>query len=413
MRRPARARSVVTGDRVNRSPPHPHRCPEARHAGAAGRRAVRRDRDRREPGRPRRGLPPAAARAAVRDPRCQRARRRRVAVAMGLPAAVHAGPLRRPAGDAVPGRPACLPDQGPGGRLPRGLRPHFELPVRTGVKVDRVQATPDGSGFVVKSGDRVFVAEQVVLATGAFHQPRVPDFAGDLDPGIVQLHSSDYRRPSQLRDGRVLVVGAANSGAEIALDVARAGGRRRRWRGAIPGSFPFDIEGRLGRWLDPLIWFGANHILTVHTPIGRKARAMFLFHGHPGRAGATAPARGGGRGAHRGARRRRQRRPAACSTTAPCSTSRTSSGAPGTGATTRGSSRRSRTPTAGPSRSGASLPAWRACISSGCRSRRASPPRSSAGSGATPPTSGTASAERAALARTRAPAGAMPAGTVV
>jgi putative flavoprotein involved in K+ transport len=157
----------------------------------------------------------------------------------------------------------------------------FDLPVHTGVKVDRVQTTPDGSGFVVKSGDRVLTAEQVVLATGAFHHPRVPAFARDLDPGILQLHSSEYRRPSQLRDGPVVVVGAANSGAEIALDIARAGGRRTWLAGRDTGTFPVDIEGRLSRWLDPLIWFGANHILTVRTPIGRKARATFLFRGHP------------------------------------------------------------------------------------------------------------------------------------
>jgi putative flavoprotein involved in K+ transport len=158
---------------------------------------------------------------------------------------------------------------------------YFNLPVHTGVRVDRVQAMPDGAGFVVKAGDRVLVAEQVILATGAFHHPRVPAFAPELDPEILQLHSSEYRRPAQLRDGPVLVVGAANSGSEIALDIARGGGRRTVLAGRDTGQFPVDIESRLGRWLDPLIWFGANHLLTVNTPIGRKARADFLFHGHP------------------------------------------------------------------------------------------------------------------------------------
>ena len=75
-----------------------------------------------EPGRPGRGLLPAAARARVRDPRCRRARRRRVAVALGQPAPVHAGQVRQPAGDAVPRRPAHVPDEGRRGRLPRRLR---------------------------------------------------------------------------------------------------------------------------------------------------------------------------------------------------------------------------------------------------------------------------------------------------
>ena len=158
---------------------------------------------------------------------------------------------------------------------------YFDLPVRTGVRVDRVQAKAGGSGFLVTAGDRVLESDQVILATGAFHHPRVPSFARDLDPAILQLHSSEYRRPSQLRDGPVLVVGAANSGAEIALDIARAGGRHVWLAGRDTGHLPFDIEGRLGRWLDPLIWFAANHVATVRTPIGRRAGVSYLAHGHP------------------------------------------------------------------------------------------------------------------------------------
>ena len=156
---------------------------------------------------------------------------------------------------------------------------YHDLPVRTGVHVDRVRATAGESGFVVTAGDRVLEADQVILATGAFHHPSVPAFARDLDAGIRQLHSSEYRRPAQLRDGPVLVVGAANSGAEIALDIARAGDRQVWLAGRDTGHLPFDTEGRLGRWLDPLIWFGANHIMTVRSPIGRRARDGILFHG--------------------------------------------------------------------------------------------------------------------------------------
>ena len=119
----------------------------------------------------------------------------------------------------------------------------------------------------------------MILATGAYHHPFVPSFAGDLDPGILQLHASEYRRPAQLRDGPVLVVGASNSGSEIALDIARAGGRHVWLAGRDTGHLPFDTEGRVGRWLDPLIWFGANHVMTVRTPIGRKARASIQLHG--------------------------------------------------------------------------------------------------------------------------------------
>jgi putative flavoprotein involved in K+ transport len=94
----------------------------------------------------------------------------------------------------------------------------FDLPVRTGVSVDRL--TREGDRFVVAAGDHRLEAEQVVVATGAYQTPRVPAFASDLDPTIVQIHSTGYRDPSQLRKGGVLVVGAGNSGAEIALEVS-------------------------------------------------------------------------------------------------------------------------------------------------------------------------------------------------
>jgi putative flavoprotein involved in K+ transport len=122
-------------------------------------------------------------------------------------------------------------------------------------------------------------ADRVIVASGAFHEPRLPEFAAALSPAILQLHSSQYLRPSMLQDGPVLVVGAANSGAEIALDVA--GRLRTTLVGPDTGRFPVDLDGRLGTLLDPLIWFGANHVLTIHTPIGRKVRSDARFHGHP------------------------------------------------------------------------------------------------------------------------------------
>ena len=110
----------------------------------------------------------------------------------------------------------------------------FELPVRTGVRVIDVWPADDGRGFRIATDDGDYAAEQVVIATGAYDRPRVPDFAAELDPGITQLHSSQFRSTSQLRDGAVLVVGASNSGAEIALMAARehrailVGSRRRQ-----------------------------------------------------------------------------------------------------------------------------------------------------------------------------------------
>ena len=108
----------------------------------------------------------------------------------------------------------------------------FELPVRTGVRVDGLSR--NGDRYVVTSGDRRFQADNVVVAMAATRSRGCPVFAAELDPGIVQLHSGEYRNPSQLQDGGVLVVGAGNSGAEIALDVVA----RSRRRGCREGTRP-------------------------------------------------------------------------------------------------------------------------------------------------------------------------------
>jgi putative flavoprotein involved in K+ transport len=153
----------------------------------------------------------------------------------------------------------------------------FELPVRTGVKVDRLSRRE--SRFVVTAGDLRFEAVNVVVATGGYHGPRVPDFAPELDPDIVQLHSSEYRRPSQLREGDVLVVGAGNSGAEIALEVSRS--HRVYLSGRHPGSEPTRPGSVADRLITPVIWFVFSHVLTVNTPLGRKAAAQLRSHGLP------------------------------------------------------------------------------------------------------------------------------------
>lgn len=156
---------------------------------------------------------------------------------------------------------------------------HFGLPVRSGSRVERL--SHDGERFVVATGDRRYLAENVVVAMAEWQQPRRPPFAAELDASIVQLHSRDYRSPDQLQPGSVLVVGAANSGAEIALDVVR---QHETWlSGETPGQIPFRIEGFLGRHLlVTLVLRGLFHRLaTVNTPIGRKLKAKLLAHGMP------------------------------------------------------------------------------------------------------------------------------------
>ena len=155
----------------------------------------------------------------------------------------------------------------------------FRLPVRTGVRVNRVSR--QGDHYLVSAGDQAFEAEHVVVAMATFQRPKVPPFAAELDPGIVQLHSSDYRNLAQLAPGSVLVVGAGNSGSEIALETARAG--RETWlAGRDVGHVPFRIEGSVGRLLVPFVFRVVFHrVLTVDTPVGRKVRPAAVSHGAP------------------------------------------------------------------------------------------------------------------------------------
>jgi putative flavoprotein involved in K+ transport len=144
----------------------------------------------------------------------------------------------------------------------------FDLPLRAGVRVERISR--NGSRFVLVSRDRRFEAENVVVASGAYHGLRVPPFAADLDPRILQLDSTAYQNPSQLRDGGVLVVGAGNSGAEIALE---ASSTHQTWlSGRHPGSEPTSAGSVPDRMLMPVFWWLLTHVVTVRTPIGRKVQ---------------------------------------------------------------------------------------------------------------------------------------------
>jgi putative flavoprotein involved in K+ transport len=147
----------------------------------------------------------------------------------------------------------------------------FELPVLTGVKVDRLSRV--GERFVVEAGTRRFEAAQVVVAMADYQRGRVPAFARELDPSIVQLHSLDYKGPAQLREGGVLLVGAGNSGAELAMELAA--GHRVWMSGRHPGHVPFNMDGLLAKLIIVRLLFRVlfHRILTVKTPMGRKARA--------------------------------------------------------------------------------------------------------------------------------------------
>ena len=227
----------------------------------------------------------------------------------------------------------------------------FDLPVQTGVRVTDVWPADDGRGFRIVTDDGDYEATQVVVATGAYDRPRVPDFASDLDPAITQLHSSEFRSTSQLRDGTVLVVGASNSGAEIALMAARE--HPTSWSGRDVGKMPFRPEDRLARTFDTFFWFFVNHVATLDNPIGRKAAPASAITACLSTAcvhrTSVPPASNASR-----PEPLVQRTECHCSRMAASSTPPTSSGRPASGWITSGSTCRSPVPTAGHARPAAS-----------------------------------------------------------
>ena len=154
----------------------------------------------------------------------------------------------------------------------------FHLPVRTLAHVNRLE--PSNGKYLLQLGAEQLVADNVVVATGTFGRtPSIPEFALDLDPSIRQLHSSEYRRPTQLKPGPVLVVGASHSGTDIAFEVAAT--HPTILAGRDPGQLPVRLDHWSARLFWPVFLFLGKHVITRRTPIGRHAMKEIRLHGLP------------------------------------------------------------------------------------------------------------------------------------
>jgi len=139
----------------------------------------------------------------------------------------------------------------------------------------------EGNRYLVDAGPHHFEADHVVVAMASYQGRKVPAFAKELSPEIVQLHSCEYKSLSQLRPGGVLIVGTANSGAEIAMETALT---HPTWMaGRDVGSMPFNFKNFwVQRVVLPLLFRVVFHrILTVGTPMGRKVRGKMISAGLP------------------------------------------------------------------------------------------------------------------------------------
>jgi putative flavoprotein involved in K+ transport len=140
----------------------------------------------------------------------------------------------------------------------------FDLPVRLDTEVESLGW--DGERYVLRASGWTFEADNVVVATGAFQRPHIPALAKPLAADIYQLHSSQYKNPFQLPEGPVLVAGAGNSGAQIALELARF---RKVWlAGRDTGHLPRRLLARdLFDWIWPVLTRA-----TADTWLGRRLR---------------------------------------------------------------------------------------------------------------------------------------------
>jgi putative flavoprotein involved in K+ transport len=142
----------------------------------------------------------------------------------------------------------------------------IKSPIRAGVEVKKAKRLAGRPGFTVETSQGTIEANNVVVATGAFHHPVFPDLV-PRDTGILQIHSNEYRNPAQLPDGAVLVVGAGSSGGQIADELLRAG-RRVTLSVGPHGRPPRAYRGRdycwwlgvLGKWDIAAPTPGAQHV---------------------------------------------------------------------------------------------------------------------------------------------------------
>ena len=152
------------------------------------------------------------------------------------PAGLHAGLLRRDCRVCRSRRRGTRSRRRtPSPTTSRHTRPRFQLPIRTGHRVDELTRADDGrGGYVVRVGDRRFEADQVVVATGAYDEPRIPAFAARARSGhppvpLARLPEPESapgrRRPRRRREQLRRGDRARRRGSPS--DVAGGPGRRR------------------------------------------------------------------------------------------------------------------------------------------------------------------------------------------
>jgi putative flavoprotein involved in K+ transport len=154
----------------------------------------------------------------------------------------------------------------------------FELPVRHRARVTRLERS--SRGYRLRTEQDTLEARQVIVATGAYQNPHLPQLADALSDHVTQLHSAAYRNPDQVPHGTVLVAGSANSGCQIAAELARSRRRVHLSRGQRLPALPHRLLGKsLHWWGDKLGLIAA----PLDSPRGRTQRGDLIVGTSPRR----------------------------------------------------------------------------------------------------------------------------------
>ena len=230
----------------------------------------------------------------------------------------------------------------------------FDLPVRLGQRVTALSRI--GDEFEVRTSAEVLHARQVVVATGPFQVPFIPQVARGFDAAVTQIHSADYRNPESIPPGPALVVGAGNSGLQIAEELAAT----RQVEVSVGEKVPMIPQRLLGRdlfwWLNRRRVHAHQHHHSARSSAGGTRRVRHRQQpapAHARRCPIPSPPRRSARDRPRG------------SPTAALSTLPSWSGPPATGPTTRGSTSPASSRTVAPC-TGAGSPTCPVCTSSAC-----------------------------------------------
>ncbi len=171
--------------------------------------------------------------------------------------------------------PDYLPDKNETADFLENFSKEFDLPICFNTEVISLEGREHS--FIIKTKSDSYFAKNVIVATGAFHNPHIPEFASDLPESIFQIHSSHYKNPNQLKEGDVLVVGAGSSGLQIAAEIAeQKNSNTNVWlSGPNTGTFPRHIL-----WIDIYHFYAATVFkIPIKSFIGKIIKLVSYRHG--------------------------------------------------------------------------------------------------------------------------------------